>query len=260
MKCPKCSTEYEGSSCPNCGAAAQPTESYPEHPENKPKKKGCLSGVLTFILVILIISAIGSCTTDDSESADQPTSTPPAQTTEENSPAEAETEKNSETEEVKLEEKQLSEEEKTAIREIDRQIYELIVHSETINTNLKIAIDSAAQGQFNVLDLYDLIKDGQNNQSAIYSSLLSLKDDTNKDYIYAAQSYVSNSKEIASKLLKYLDKNEIKYLSEAKERIEKTDSYVLTVVTARMKYLSDMGFSDEEIVQILGESADQDAN
>lgn len=55
--------------------------------------------------------------------------------------------------------------------------------------------------------------------------------------------------------MKYIDKNEMKYLSEAKESIELSTSYVISLLDARMKYLTDQGVSEDEMLKILGSAS-----
>lgn len=57
--------------------------------------------------------------------------------------------------------------------------------------------------------------------------------------------------------MKYIDDNEISDLSDAQDSIEALTPQVYLAVSERMAYLSNAGFTDEEIQAILEESASE---
>lgn len=146
----------------------------------------------------------------------------------------------------------LSEEQKTAIIDMDKQIYQCLLNSEKITKTLLSDFETMlASENATILDLYNLAKKAQEDQQTIFYNLHDLLDDTNRDYIYACQAYVNNSKDIATNMLKYFDDQKPKYLSNIEEASNNTQTYALSAVAARMTYLADQGISDDEISQIL---------
>lgn len=133
----------------------------------------------------------------------------------------------------------------------DDSIYLYVLKSEKITNILREAIVSFGNQEITSLELYDLAKKAKESQLSFFRGLTSLQNDYNKDYLEACEMYVSNGRELANYLIKYLDKEKIKDLSSAKECLENMDAYTLSVVTQRMTYLSNCGISDEEITEIL---------
>lgn len=134
---------------------------------------------------------------------------------------------------------------------LDSQIYDNALRSEEVTRILQEGIQLLSSGKGTMLELYDLAKTTKDTQLTLFSNLSKLQDDNNKDYVESAQIYVSNHRTFSEKLMKYIDKNEMKYLSQAKESIESAQSYALSLIAARMTYLSSQGLTDEEINKIL---------
>lgn len=146
----------------------------------------------------------------------------------------------------------LSEEQKTAIIDMDKQIYQCLLNSEKITKTLMSDFETMlASENATILDLYNLAKKAQEDQQTIFYNLHDLLDTTNSDYIYACQAYVNNSKDIATNMLKYFDDQKPKYLSKIEEASNNTQTYAISAVAARMTYLADQGISDDEISQLL---------
>lgn len=146
---------------------------------------------------------------------------------------------------------------KAAAIETDKKIYEIVLAAEKTSNTLNEGMSLVGNGQGSLLDLYDLAKAAKENHFSYYSALSKLQNKKNKDYIEAAQLYVINSQNIAEDIMKYIDKNEMKYLSRAKENMQSVSNYVLALAGTRMEYLSNQGLTDDEIVTILdSESAE----
>lgn len=133
----------------------------------------------------------------------------------------------------------------------DDSIYLYVLKSEKITNTLREAIVSFGNEEISSLELYNLAKKAKESQLSFFSGLTDLQNDYNKDYLEACKMYVSNGRELANDLIKYLDKNKMKDLSSAQECLESIDAYTLSVVTQRMTYLANCGISDEEITEIL---------
>ena len=67
----------------------------------------------------------------------------------------------------------------------------------------------------------------------------------------AAKDYILNMQSIASSTKKYVDKQKIQDLSDAKAGIENSTNYAILVVGARLEFLTSSGFSDDEAMQII---------
>lgn len=134
---------------------------------------------------------------------------------------------------------------------IDGQISDILSKSEQSTQILQKACSAFSDGGGSTLDLYNIAKQAKDNQDSYFSALSDLRDKNNKEYISACQSYVVNSQGVADDLMKYLDKNELKYASEATDAIKLSSTYSAKVVTERTNYLSSQGLSDSEISDIL---------
>lgn len=140
---------------------------------------------------------------------------------------------------------------------LDSQIYENVLNSEKTTQLLQEGIALVSDGSGNMLELYDLAKAAKETQTTLFSNLLSLSDNNTKSYVEVCQLYVGSGKTVAEKLMKYIDKQEMKYLSDAKEALESSETYTLKLILERTNYLSSQGLTDEEISAILApESAE----
>lgn len=123
---------------------------------------------------------------------------------------------------------------------LDDKVQEIIKNSESAN---KSFIELASTSN-NELELYDLAKSEDSRQNKHYKELADLE--PNK-YVDAAQDYVLTSEIIAEKIMKYLDKKEPKYLSDANDNMKELDSLQSDIETARTEYLKSVGLTDGEI-------------
>ncbi len=134
-------------------------------------------------------------------------------------------------------------------KKIDKQIWEALLLSEKIHAEMTKASAQYANGQISKLDFYDICKTVESYQSQFNYPA---KDEKGAEkYRGACEKYSVRSYAIANNLVKYLDKGEMKYLSEAKTRLESMNDMKLNITSERMKYLSNAGLSEEEISEIL---------
>lgn len=143
---------------------------------------------------------------------------------------------------------------KQAVLLMDEQIYAVVLNSDKIIGLLQDGIDLASDDSATLLDLYDLAKAAKDSQSKLFSALLDATDDTTRAYVEAAQLYIMNGYQLAENLINYIDTNEMKYLSQAKECVQSVSDYTYVVLGARMQYLYDGGFTDAEVGNILTET------
>jgi len=142
--------------------------------------------------------------------------------------------------------------EKSDMVNSDEKIWEIVLSSENDAKVLIEGCNVVGEGGGTTLELYNLAKKAKDNQSSYYSALNNLSNEYTKAYVKSAQDYTINAKIIAEKIMKYIDKNEMKYLSEASERITQTETYTINIVAERMSYLAKCGLTDEEIQSQLG--------
>lgn len=102
-----------------------------------------------------------------------------------------------------------------------------------------------------IVDLYDTAKTAENNFRIYWGNIDSVKCDGIKEYKEAAKNYILNLQSIASSTKKYVDKQNIQDLSDAKAGMENSTNYAILVVGARLGFLTASGFSDEEAMQII---------
>lgn len=201
---------------------------------------------IIFSLALLMMALLTAC------GDEPPKSDPSAQ----QSSAEAESLAAEKEKPEQKDEKQEAEAAKALAIVLDGQIYDNILRSEQVTAILQEGIQLVSSGKGNMLELYDLAKTTKETQLTLFSNLSKLQDDNNTDYVQCAQLYISNHKTFSEKLMKYIDKNEMKYLSQAKECIESAQSYALSLVAARMTYLSSQGLTDDEVTKILATEPD----
>ncbi len=239
-KCKQCESEFPDSTkvCPECGNDVTKVANFEQLKLDKSTKKTLIISVCVFVL---IIAGIGSCKSESSK-APISTSNPNVST-----PKESPSTSQNETAAVK-------ETAKNIAIALDGQIYSLVSNSEKATLLLQDSINLFSQGQITVIELYDLAKTAKETQFTLWSSASKLDDDKNKSYIEAVELYIVNNQQVAENLIKYLDKQELKYLSEAKSKLEGSSSYALSVVSERTNYLSGQGFSQSEIDEILSSS------
>lgn len=147
--------------------------------------------------------------------------------------------------------KVLTEDEKNALIQLDGQIFKIVTDCEATTTSLQSYLTAFSEQNATLLDVYNAAKTAKDTQFNYWGQLQDLQNDTNKDYIEACQIYVGIHQSFAENLMKYLDKNEIKYLSKAQEDLESTSNYAYTVVAARMSWLANQGLTTDEISAIL---------
>lgn len=155
--------------------------------------------------------------------------------------------------EVQVEEdkKESPEEIKQSAIASDKELFDMILKSEELNKNLLNTMNLSGQGQISLLDLYDFAKQTRDAQYQVYRNMGEIKANEMEDYIEPSRSYVSNAITISEKIIKYIDKNEIKFLSEAKERIGYSETITLKIIVERTKFLEKSGLTDEEVANVL---------
>ncbi|MCF8018340.1 MAG: hypothetical protein K9L62_02955 [Vallitaleaceae bacterium] len=148
---------------------------------------------------------------------------------------------------------------KTTAIVLDGQIFQIVTNSQKNTQLIQDGMSLVSQGKGDLLELYNLAKTVKSNQLDYFSSLTKLQDDNNKDYIIASQIYVSNGRSLAESLMKYIDKQEMKYLSDIDECSNYSGTYFSSVTAERTKYLTSQGLTNEEVSGVLS-SSDETTN
>lgn len=128
----------------------------------------------------------------------------------------------------------------------DLEIYSAVLSAETKFNGMISELDSG-----NLLDIYDSCKETKDFAQDCWGRVSDQKDDLNEDYADACQSYFIEIKLICDDIMDYVDSQKMEDLSSAKEGIERINSHIVNIVSARMAYLVDAGFTDEEISEIV---------
>lgn len=228
-RCKQCGTESYDSTkkCPGCGGSISKKLNYKQLKFDKKTK------IKYGVIIFFSLGVISGVLSEDA----LPEESVAVESIEENVAVE-------EVEEVPA----LSKDE---VLSIDSQIFQLVVSSDEVTSILQQSIDALSRGEVSSIDVYDLAKQAKDTQGALYSQFSKLRNEENESYIDAAVSHVLNGQQVANGIFKYLDKEELKYLSEAKSALENTGITSLSVISERTNYLSSQGFSDEEVMDIL---------
>lgn len=135
-------------------------------------------------------------------------------------------------------------------KELDNEVWSTFSLSEKANEELQISMQQVANGEITDLDFYNVCKNTDKLQSQYYLDYPAY-DKESEAYVRAGEEYSTNVGLIAESLVKYIDKNEIKYLSKAQEYSERTGDFKLNVINSRMQFLQDSGFTQDEIDNII---------
>lgn len=240
IKCPECSKEISdrAASCPHCGCPLDITSTTTQNiapvPETiqsqepvKKKKNGCLICFVIFCMIGMVGAAIRISL---GPSTDSPT---PAAITES---------KTAET---------LTKEEAQAI---DSAIWDYIYPVINAHNQIMDAMTGYSEGTVSELDLYNAIKDYNDNLPKIWASPPSVSDENGKKYLESCRDYIIIEQTLAKSLLKYIDSKKTSDLSSVEKNIEQSNQAVRIVASNRGTFLGINNFTDEEIKKIAEES------
>lgn len=127
----------------------------------------------------------------------------------------------------------------------DTEIYSAVLSAETKFNSLLDLMDSG-----NLLDVYDGCKETHDFAQDCYGRISDQRDNLNKEYVEAAQMYCVQIKIVCEHLEDYINDQDMEDLSKAKEGMEYLNACILDVVTQRQAYLTEAGFTAEEIEEI----------
>lgn len=126
--------------------------------------------------------------------------------------------------------------------EKDTRIYGLMKSAEARFNGVSKNMESG-----NLLDIYDDCKNASSMLSQVYGQIGDFKTEANKEYVQYAQFYAATLSSACDNIVKYVDKQEMKYLSKAKEDIQDANSFLQQAMLQRQAYLLDSGLTTEDI-------------
>lgn len=99
------------------------------------------------------------------------------------------------------------------------------------------------------LTIYDKCKSVKSTLDKLHKQIQGNSTDANSDYVMYACYYIISMKSSCDGVMDYIDKHEMKYLSDAKSDIETAGSYLQSAFIARQAYLMACGMTEDEITE-----------
>lgn len=238
MFCPKCGREIDDKvkRCPQCGAKVK-----------KRSKKKIIIGVIVLICLIGVLGQCGKKSDDSSKNSNSKTNI--AENIESN---------NSSPNTKEEDNKEPSEEEKQKAKSNDLMIYTTAEMAEKYYNILVEDMAGLETGESTLLDVYSTCKDLKEYMPKYSDHLDEVDDDTAEAYIKAVNNYVWNIYVVSDNLMEYIDENKMSALSDAKDGISLSSTYAIKVASERMNYLSQSGFTADEISEIMDVKSDSE--
>lgn len=153
----------------------------------------------------------------------------------------------SESQSVEQEDKTLSPEEiKADAKEKNSAIYSTVLTAEASYKDLLAAMETG-----DLLESYNRSEDLDAVAGECWSQVEAQRDDLNSAYIDACQDYFIQLRMMCDDLQDYLNDQKMEDLSNAQEKIEGLNGYILNLVSEQMNYLTAAGFTADEIAVLL---------
>lgn len=197
------------------------------------------------LIVLLVLGAIGAMGGDDEEAADDL----PQQEQEQQAPDEDSVDDPGETTPSPAPSKETAESN-------DLKIYTTLEMAERYFGVFQTAINGLGDGSATMLDVYSTCEDVKKYMSQFDDHLDEVADESAEAYKDAVHGYIILLWGAADSLMDYIDEDKMSDLSDAQDSIEALTPQVYQIVAERMLYLSNAGFTDEEVQAILAESAE----
>lgn len=112
------------------------------------------------------------------------------------------------------------------------------------------AMNAFSNGEMSKLDFYDYCKNASEWFGQISISFNYGKTDDEKEYLSTFQTFALADQSAANSLMKYLDSNATKDLSNARENINRAKEAATIIAKNRIVLLKKIGLSEEEITEI----------
>ncbi len=204
---------------------------------NGKAKKPIFKRVWFWIVVVIVIIAVASQMGTAKSTPDGQNSSTPG-TEQQNNP------KDETTPDTSIEDR------KAAAKSFDAEIANICTLAESDYQKFAAMI---AAGTASDLDAYNTAKTLKSNLEYYnYDKLSKIKDDEAKEYKSSVSSYIFAMTKVAEKAMKYIDEPSTSKLSEVQEAIKLVSPYMIKVAANRLTYLTDSGFTSDEIASITG--------
>ena len=113
------------------------------------------------------------------------------------------------------------------------------------------AISGLEHGTSSLLDVYSTCEDMEEYLRGFSAHVDEVTDPAAEEYKDAAVGYIGNFQLVAHDLMEYIDSGEMSDLSDAQEGLELAPAYIAQLLAARTAYLEAAGFSSDEIAEML---------
>lgn len=131
-------------------------------------------------------------------------------------------------------------------KDADNQLWQIVL---SINGTTD-KLGTAMQGD-DMVALYDEAKNAKDHYSTFWGQADDVECAGIDAYKEAVQLYSSYCGDLPANVIKYLDKQEVKYLSNAKEDLADIATYAAQVSEARLQFLTNSGLPEDQIERIL---------
>lgn len=137
----------------------------------------------------------------------------------------------------------------------DSAINNLVKVSDEHKATLNEGIDSFSAGEITSYEMYEISKTAYAKQDDVVRSIALAEEDESAsafyDYMLSAMTYVRNNRKMAETLMEFLDKQTPSSQAEFAEACDWVGTLAFNFVEKRMEYLSALGYTDEEILEML---------
>jgi len=148
-----------------------------------------------------------------------------------------------------IESSKLTDEERQAVLDFDTTLWNIVSESETAFNEFSSTMNNYSAGNATLLDVKIAAIIAVDAQSELSKSIPS-GDERSQRYVDAVSNYVSNSQNVASTFISFIDTENQDYLTESKNYLNRVPSYAFSIVSERIRYLSSCGISDDEISEL----------
>lgn len=143
----------------------------------------------------------------------------------------------------------MTDEERQAVLDFDTTLWNIVSESETAFNEFSSTMNNYSAGNATLLDVKIAAIIAVDAQSELSKSIPS-GDERSQRYVDAVSNYVSNSQNVASTFISFIDTENQDYLTESKNYLNRVPSYAFSIVSERIRYLSSCGISDDEISEL----------
>lgn len=229
IKCTECGKKIsdKATNCPNCGCPIITTEIKQSESQKKVKKGGCLKAILIYLGIGMVISIIIAI-----RSQKEPTKTQPVLQTSSESQTQTD---------------ELEEDTKENARTIDEKLWEYVLPIINANNQLMKIIGNESSTN---LDIYNAANNFKEMCRQAWGNPPEVSGNGADEYLNSCRDYILIEQTMADSLLTYINSGKTSDLSKAQENIKSCTQAVTILATNKGVFLSQNGFTNEEIQEI----------